>query len=30
MQTFRKLPITIPKRKMNMHKTIVIAATDMT
>ena len=30
MQTFGKLPITIPKRKMNMYKTIVIAATDMT
>ena len=29
MQTFKKLPITIPKRKTNMYKTMVIAATDM-
>lgn len=29
MQTFKKLPITIPKRKTNMYKTMVTAATDM-
>lgn len=29
MQTFKKLPITIPKRKTNMYKTVVTAATDM-
>lgn len=30
MQTFRKLPITIPKRKTNMYKSVVNTATDMT
>lgn len=30
MQTFRKLPITIPKRKTNMYKNAVITTTDMT
>lgn len=29
MQTFKKLPITIPKRKTNMYKTMVTAAADM-
>lgn len=29
MQTFKKLPITIPKRKTNMYKTMVIATADM-
>lgn len=29
MQTFKKLPITIPKRKTNMYKNTVITATDM-